>query len=750
MALAALSSAIADQLLHAPRRSETTIDASLLLDVQPRLAFAFFQEFDTSIPLVEEAVDQLLRQQGVDRPTSRLRFRHVPYGLAWPLRSLKEIRYSLVGKFITASGLVARIGVVKAVATTRLFQCSECRRSFSVAPLGMLGEAPQSCPGGEGFPCGCSDFQDLGGDAMTDYQEIRLQDVVPGSVGTTLTVILVADLAGSAVPGDIVVVGGVLRAIWARSKAVAELVLEASDVRQQQEVPSRPRTLFLGAPSDPLAHRNSLLRSVAPGLHGLEVAKLALLLTLVGGGPSDLPQSTGDVERWSRFMSSDHHDVASDAQNGLQEATSSRHSTHLLFVGDAATGKTKLIEAASELSAHGVCCSAVGATRSGLTFACVRDGAGWSLEAGALSLADGGVCCIDEFRHLAAEEKAALYEAMEQQTISVAKPGLTCRLRARCSVVAAQSWADAQGTTLGQLTGLAAPLLSRFDLILGLRSRGTDDEDVANAILRASEGADMDDRKALQFQTLKDFLIASQESVLRDSPEDGARHLLEAYYQRLRGPGMGGLGEVVTARTLESLIRLSRAHARLMRHGAVQLQDAVAAVFLHQVCWRSHSPDSSQVLLSESCFGPLCPSHIRRLDMSSDITCATDYEVVEGAILWTLGLQKDPKTRELRRVRCQPGHHRSAWKALPSLPLGASEHTGKSGEFRGAVSFPAVPSSWAGPHFTKEELAEAEAEAEEEYIPWFSRSQRRKRSWHEEHEEHEQACREMFPETWFA
>ncbi|CAE7186222.1 MCM9 [Symbiodinium necroappetens] len=264
-----------------------------------------------------------------------------------------------------------------------------------------------------------------------------------------------------------------------------------------------------------------------------------------------------------------------------------------------------------------------------------------------------------KFDWLGWDEPKKLFEtdlragAMEQQTISVAKPGLTCRLRARCSVVAAQSWAaDPDGASLIQLTGLPAPLLSRFDLILGLRGARTGDEELAEAILGAGDPAA--EGQALRFQTLKDFVAAAQESVLRDSPDDNARALLETYYQKLRGPGLERSGEVsVTARSLESLIRLSRAHARLMRrHGAVQLQDAVAVVFLHQVCWRSHSPDSSQVLLSESSFGPLCPAHIRRLDMSSDITSGTDYEVVEGAVLWSLGLEKAPFVSQRTSCPC--------------------------------------------------------------------------------------------------
>eukprot|EP00439_Symbiodinium_sp_Y106_P047594 s4488_g6.t1 len=279
-------------------------------------------EFDSSIQLVEEAVHQLLKKRGVDRTPGKLRFRHVPRALAArSLWSLKEIRYSLVGKFITASGLVARIGVVKAVAATRSFRCAACRCSFSVASasLGTPPEAPH-CPGGDGLSCGSTDLQELGG-TMTDYQEIRLQDVVPGSVGTTLKVILVSDLAGSAVPGDIVVVGGVLRAIWPRSRAAVELVLDASDLRHSKEVPSRSRSLFLGVPSDAMAQRAELLRSVAPSLQGLEVPKLALLLTLVGAGSWD-PPVPGEVERWSRFMPEHEENEATSPmrKKGVQEA----------------------------------------------------------------------------------------------------------------------------------------------------------------------------------------------------------------------------------------------------------------------------------------------------------------------------------------------------------------------------------------------------------------------------------------------
>ncbi|CAK9116773.1 unnamed protein product [Durusdinium trenchii] len=581
------------------------VDVSQLLEAAPEATVNFFQDFDANISRLESILAQ---QLGRSRP--RLRFRHIPSFLLHAVHHMKELRHDLVGCFLTFSGLVASMSSVKVAEFTRSFECSCGARKVVEAPVAEVRPPEAGCCGG----CGGDSFKDLGG-AMIDYQEIRLQDTGLQNCSHA-QVVLCGELVSSCVPGDLVVVCGVLRARWPnwapKKRLMVQLILDARDLHQLHEAPRRSLVAMPPA-ADPWQQRRQMVTSVAAHLHGLEVPKLAVLLVL----------------------------LADDLTAPRQEESSRQHS-HLLLLGDPGTGKSQLLQAAGQLAPHCVMTSASGTTRSGLTFSCVRDGAGWNLEVGALSMADGGVCCIDEFRHLPKEEKTALYEAMEQQSISVAKSGVACQLRARCSIIAAQSFVP-NGQSLKELSGLADPLLSRFDLALALRSQGGNDEDVIASILNQCANSTNDfgcqSPGQVELDQLKGFIVAAKQSTLAESAYD-ASLLLEAYYRKLR---RGSLGAVFSPRVLESLIRLSRAHARLMQHGSVQLEDAIAVIFLHQVAWKSHSPETEQVLLSH--FGPGCPEQIQRLDMSSDITCRKDYEVVEGAVLWCLGFQ-DLKSEE--------------------------------------------------------------------------------------------------------
>jgi DNA helicase MCM9 len=183
-----------------------------------------------------------------------------------------------------------------------------------------------------------------------------------------------------------------------------------------------------------------------------------------------------------------------------------------------------------------------------------QDSGDWHLEPGALVLADGGVCCIDEFSSIREQDRDAILEAMEQQSISVAKAGLVCSLHTRCTVFAATNPKGARYDA-----GLASPLLSRFDLVLALRDTKDLEWDISVAlhILDDSNPSQpVDDAISPKFWTfgrLRSYF--SHIKQLKPLLTDPANRVLSAYYLKQRQASDRHAARI-TVRLLESLIRL--------------------------------------------------------------------------------------------------------------------------------------------------------------------------------------------------
>ncbi|KAG9152560.1 hypothetical protein Leryth_024714 [Lithospermum erythrorhizon] len=206
------------------------------------------------------------------------------------------------------------------------------------------------------------------------------------------------------------------------------------------------------------------------------------------------------------------------------------------------------------------------------------------LEAGALVLADGGLCCIDEFDSMREHDRATIHEAMEQQTISVAKAGLVTTLSTKTIVFGATNPKGQYDPDqpLSVNTTLSGPLISRFDIVLVLLDTKNPEWD---AVVSSHILAEADSLKRNSGEDLKDIWPLSMlrryiqfvKGYFQPVLTNEAENVISSYYQLQRRSGTQNAART-TIRMLESLIRLAQAHARLMFRNEVIQLDAVTAI----------------------------------------------------------------------------------------------------------------------------------------------------------------------------
>jgi len=329
------------------------------------------------------------------------------------------------------------------------------------------------------------------------------------------------------------------------------------DTIEELELTAQDEKKIISMSKDPWLWRK-FTQSIAPSIFGRQHIKEAMALQQFKGIPKQL------------------------------EGERIRGDIPILLIGDPGTGKTQLLRYQAMISPRGLFTVGRGSTAAGLTVAVIKDKDGsFVLEAGALVLADKGICCIDEIEKMRDDDRNAIHPAMEQQIVSVAKGGIVAELNARTAVLATAN------PTLGrynsyqnvaQNINLPISLLNRFDLIYLIRDTPDDEQDekTADHILKTHQ-----DPESLSppynVRTMKQYISYAKKITPKLTPEVSNR--LRQFYLKMR-KASAEQGEaspiMITARQLESLIRLTEARARSRLSEETSLEDAEIAIFLLQ------------------------------------------------------------------------------------------------------------------------------------------------------------------------
>lgn len=261
-----------------------------------------------------------------------------------------------------------------------------------------------------------------------------------------------------------------------------------------------------------------------------------------------------------------------------------RQNIHILLAGDAGTGKTSLISNIMRYISPSVVVNGVCTTDAGLTSCAIKQGNDWALEAGALVLSDMGICCIEAIDNLKIGDRSGLLEAMEQQTLSIAKAGLVSTVNTRCSIIGTCNtkfkYRNLEDFTKNSNMGTA--LVSRFDLIFGIFDDPQKYTEISNIVVNRSIEYKKKNRPG--FWDLNS--MCSYLKIIRNKKVEidySTQQTLLKYYNHKRIID-GDSVEYLTFRTLESLIRLSEAHAKLLMKEKVDEDDAISAIVLLESC----------------------------------------------------------------------------------------------------------------------------------------------------------------------